>query len=675
MPWRFVGIGDLDGDGRDDVLLRHRDGYWFYYPMNGRHPVRAWQGFAALTKNTAWHFAGIGDFNGDGKDDVLLRHDDGRWFYYGMEGRYPIPGQRGFANLTPNRAWKLAGIGDLNGDGRDDVLLRHDDGRWFYYPMNGRQPIAAERGLANMTRNLNWRFAGIGDLNGDGRDDVLLRHTNGQWFYYPMSGRYHRAGQGFAGMTSNVEWRFRGIGDLNGDRRDDVLLRHTDGRWFYYPMDGRQAIASERGTADLTRNSRWTVPTVGRADVDPGPTPQDSPYIRTRRVPTSEIEAGWRDGRYITYMGYAEGYWSVVMSVPETSRIEEQRLLSGSSLPRDDIRDAWNLGFDITEVAYGNGLWQVVMSKAVGFRQQSWNFSSSFPDDQIRDWKREERYITDLVYGGGGWLAVAAEVDTYSNQVYQLFANLNELMTFVDDYWGREYRLTEVAFGDGVWVAIMTLTGHRWPQRWQARDTFPAADVEENLKEGLRFLDLAYGDGTYLLASSSGIDNVLGFSPPSLPSGGALDSSVTDYTATSANFVIDLFAVDSASNLLELEASDLTIDGFEFGGGAQVHFTQTDVDLVDQSYIGPYSATFLFDQSGSITGTDPSDIRIEAARVFLANLGSGDEVGLLAFASGGSLPRSPVTAYQDETTGNAFTRECARLRWRAQRARPIGKAA
>ena len=29
------------------------------------------------------------------------------------------------------------------------------------------------------------------------------------------------------------------LGDFNGDGRDDVLLRHTDDRWFYYPMDGR----------------------------------------------------------------------------------------------------------------------------------------------------------------------------------------------------------------------------------------------------------------------------------------------------------------------------------------------------------------------------------------------------------------------------------------------------
>ena len=127
----------------------------------------------------------LGDLNGDGRDDVLLRHENGRWFYYPMDGRSHITDQRGYADLTRNLAWQFAGIGDLNGDERDDVLVRHTDGRWFYYPMDGRRHIIGERGLANLTRNLDWHVAGIGDLNGDGKDDVLLRNKNGRWYYYP----------------------------------------------------------------------------------------------------------------------------------------------------------------------------------------------------------------------------------------------------------------------------------------------------------------------------------------------------------------------------------------------------------------------------------------------------------------------------------------------------------
>ena len=266
---RILPLGDFNGDGKDDVLLRHEDGRWYYYPMDGRNPIADQRGPAGLTRNLAWQVAGIGDMNGDGRDDVLLRHEDGRWYYYPMDGRRFLADERGYADLTRDLAWQVAGIGDLNGDSKDDVLLRHTDGRWDYYPMDGRNPIADQRGPAGLTRDLAWQVAGIGDLNGDGKDDVLLRHTDSRWYYYPMDGRRYLADErGYADLTRKPDWQVAGIGDLNGDGKDDVLVRHEDGRWFYYPMNGRSHITNGRGYADLTRNLAWQVAGIGDLDGD-----------------------------------------------------------------------------------------------------------------------------------------------------------------------------------------------------------------------------------------------------------------------------------------------------------------------------------------------------------------------------------------------------------------------
>ena len=273
--WQVAGIGDLNGDGKDDVLLRHEDGRWFYYPMNGRRHIVSQRGLADLTRNRDWQVAGIGDLNGDGKDDVLLRHEDGRWWYYPMNGRRHITTESGQAGLTASLAWQFTGIGDFNGDDNDDVLLRHEDGRWFYYAMDGRRPIISERGVTDLTRNLAWQLAGIGDLNGDGKDDVLLRNEDSRWWYYPMDGRRHIvSGRGYADLTRNLAWQLAGIGDLNGDGRDDVLLRNEDGRWWYYPMNGRRHIVSGRGYADLTRNLAWSITLTAE-----GPAPPEQPVV------------------------------------------------------------------------------------------------------------------------------------------------------------------------------------------------------------------------------------------------------------------------------------------------------------------------------------------------------------------------------------------------------------
>ena len=217
--------------------------------MDGRN-VLPGHGTVPLTRDLAWRVAGIGDFDGDGRDDVLLRKTDGRWYFYPMDGRN-VPAGRGTVRMTRTLAWQMAGVGDFDGDGKDDVLLRRrDDGRWFFYPMNGRAPSPG-RGTVPLTWDLAWGLAGVGDFDADGRHDVLLRHTDGRWRYYPMQGRRVLDGAGVVDLADDTSTTIAGIGDLNGDGRDDVLARLANGDWQYYALDGRRVLSAS-GSAVLS---------------------------------------------------------------------------------------------------------------------------------------------------------------------------------------------------------------------------------------------------------------------------------------------------------------------------------------------------------------------------------------------------------------------------------------
>ena len=269
VPAHLRSLGDFDGDGKADVLLRHEDGRWHFYPMDGR-AVLAGSGAVSLTADLAWQVAGIGDFNGDDRADVLLRHKGGRWRFRPMDGRAVLDGG-GTASLTADLAWQVVGIGDFNGDGNDDALLRKTDGRWYFYPMDGRTVLAG-RGTVRLTADLAWRVAGVGDFDGDGNDDVLLRHDDGRWRFHPMDGRAILAGSGEVSLTADLAWRVAGVGDFDGDGKADVLLRHEDGRWHFYPMDGRTVRPGD-GAVNLTADTATAVVGVGdmngdgRADV------------------------------------------------------------------------------------------------------------------------------------------------------------------------------------------------------------------------------------------------------------------------------------------------------------------------------------------------------------------------------------------------------------------------
>ena len=141
-----------------------------------------------------------------------------------------------------------------------------------------------------------------------------------------------------------------------------------------------------------------------------------------------------------------------------------------------------------------------------------------------------------------------------------------------------------------------------------------------------------------------------------LASAGSLRAEVINYSARSAEFIIDLFAVAPDSQLYGLGEDAFTIAGFEWprSSGIMHEFTHTETALDVESFSGAYSVALLVDQSSSVAELDPNDARLVAAEAFMGNLSSGAEAGLVAYAAGGRLPFSPTTSYGDPQD-NRFT--------------------
>ena len=75
--WTVVGTGDFNGDNRDDIIWRRDDGAfteWLGQADGGfvSNDIHAWQ-----IISTNWRVITTGDYNGDNRDDVLWRRDDG----------------------------------------------------------------------------------------------------------------------------------------------------------------------------------------------------------------------------------------------------------------------------------------------------------------------------------------------------------------------------------------------------------------------------------------------------------------------------------------------------------------------------------------------------------------------------------------------------------------------
>src|SRR6267378_379792 len=139
---------DFDGDCKSDIVWRNSaTGENFIWLMNGRTIVS--QGNLTTVDDPAWQVQGIGDFDGDGKADILWRNAwTGENYIYLMNG-WTIAAQ-GLVNVVgPASGWQVQGIGDFDGDGKADILWRNTKtGENYLYLMNG-WTIAAQ-GLVNV---------------------------------------------------------------------------------------------------------------------------------------------------------------------------------------------------------------------------------------------------------------------------------------------------------------------------------------------------------------------------------------------------------------------------------------------------------------------------------------------------------------------------------------------
>ncbi|OYY73043.1 VCBS repeat-containing protein, partial [Sphingomonas sp. 28-63-12] len=230
LDWKVVGTGDFNGDGRADILWRNTNGDLTTWLGNANGGYIDNSSVSYYAVPTSYKVVGVGDFNGDGFSDILWRSSTGTitdWLGT-ANGSFQVND----ANSTTSAPldWNVAGTGDFNGDGRSDIVWRRVNGElsdWLGQPNGGFVSNGSVAGAVVETR---WTITGVGDFNGDGRSDLLWRSTSGElvdWLGRPDGG--------FSDNTPNAyyqvgtEWQVVGNGDYNGDGRADILWRKTSG--------------------------------------------------------------------------------------------------------------------------------------------------------------------------------------------------------------------------------------------------------------------------------------------------------------------------------------------------------------------------------------------------------------------------------------------------------------
>jgi hypothetical protein len=176
LGWSGVGAGDFDGDGKSDLLFQHKDGWLAVWKLNGVTLASASLLTPSSAGGTAWKAVATGDFNKDRKVDILFQHTDGTLAVWFMDGlNLASVGALNPGNAGPG--WTVVGAGDVNGDTNVDIVFQHTDGTLAVWYLTGNTNLLLPALITPQNPgDGNWRGVSILDMNGDGKVDILFQN-------------------------------------------------------------------------------------------------------------------------------------------------------------------------------------------------------------------------------------------------------------------------------------------------------------------------------------------------------------------------------------------------------------------------------------------------------------------------------------------------------------------
>jgi hypothetical protein len=226
-----AGVADYTGDDRADVLFRLGSGSFITWDIS-----RGGAGFASLTSLDGLQIVGSGDLAGGFGQDLLA-----------LAPNRDLKIIDGASNMVTDvlrmaPGFRVAGVGNIDGVGRDDILFLNDSSRALF--------ALTDSGWRDLfTMGNGWQLQGLANVIDGPEDDLVLFNTNSRVsiFWNPTQG-----GAGWRDfVTLGNGWSFEALADFNGYARDDVAFRNVNGDAIYWTGSSWGSLGNVLGAVQL----------------------------------------------------------------------------------------------------------------------------------------------------------------------------------------------------------------------------------------------------------------------------------------------------------------------------------------------------------------------------------------------------------------------------------------
>lgn len=277
---------DFNGDGKTDLLCEDRNTGTYYMALSDGTKFGSgggWTGTWLGNGNAANGACGpalnvttrYGDFNGDGKTDLLCEDRNTGTYYVGLSDGTQFGNGGGWTgtwlgngNIASGACIAGANIttqyGDFNGDGKVDLLCEERNSGTYYVALSDGTKFGsgggytqewlgngnAANGACMVGTNITTQY---GDFNGDGKADLLCEDRNTGTYYVALSdgtrfgngggytGTWLGNGDPASGACGLATGLFTRYGDFNGDGKTDFLCEDRTNGSYWVAKSGNQS--------------------------------------------------------------------------------------------------------------------------------------------------------------------------------------------------------------------------------------------------------------------------------------------------------------------------------------------------------------------------------------------------------------------------------------------------